>query len=429
MRQANAPFTPRGVACDAPNGSPWLSLIGIGEDGRAGLSPQAEALLAGARFVIGGARHLALAGPLDAETMVWPSPLTDAIPIIEAQHPGPVCVLASGDPFFYGVGSLLSRAFPPEEIHCIPAPSAFSLAAARLGWPLQDCRLVSLHGRAFERILPDLQPGAKILCLTWDETTAPRLAKTLCARGLGRSSLIVLEALGSPSERITALRAADFSKDLFTPKGIHPLNLVALSIEAEPGALILPLGTGRAESFFENDGQITKREIRAPALAALAPTRGALLWDIGAGSGSIGLEWMLLDPANRTIAIEPHEERAERIARNAAALGVPGLEVVRGAAPEALAPLPRPDAIFIGGGASRPGVIDAAIAALPPGGRLVIHAVTLETEAVLFRCLQEHGGDLIRLSVSRAEPLGTFHAWRQALPVVQWSWIKPWQTA
>ncbi|WP_034999673.1 bifunctional cobalt-precorrin-7 (C(5))-methyltransferase/cobalt-precorrin-6B (C(15))-methyltransferase [Beijerinckia mobilis] len=424
MRQADAPCRTASATVSAP----WLSLIGIGEDGRAGLSPHAETLLAQARFIIGGARHLALAGPLDAETMVWPSPLADAIPVIEARRPGPVCVLASGDPFFYGVGTLLSRAFAHEDMLCIPAPSAFSLAAARLGWSLQDCRLISLHGRAFERILPELQPGAKILCLTWDETTAPRLAETLAARGLGHSSIIVLEALGGPHERITATRAADFSTESFAPGGIHPLNLVALSIEAAPGAMILPLGTGRTEAFFENDGQITKREIRAPALAALAPTRGALLWDIGAGSGSIGLEWMLLDPANKAIAIEPHEARAARITRNAQALGVPGLEVVQSAAPEALATLPQPDAIFIGGGASRPGVIDTAIAALPPGGRLVIHAVTLETEAVLFRCFQEHGGDLIRLAVSRAEPLGTFHAWRQALPVVQWSWTKPWQT-
>ncbi|ACB97070.1 bifunctional cobalt-precorrin-7 (C(5))-methyltransferase/cobalt-precorrin-6B (C(15))-methyltransferase [Beijerinckia indica] len=398
---------------------PWLSLIGIGEDGRAGLSPLALDLLNDAHFVLGGARHLALAGPLKAECRVWPSPLTDALPMLQARRGTPVCVLASGDPFFYGVGSLIARTFPVEEISCLPMPSAFSLAAARLGWPLQDCRLISLHGRPFERIIPELQPGAKILCLAWDGSTAPRLAALLRERGFGASRIIVLEAMGGPNEHIWECRA-----DALEPRDIAPLNLVALNIVAEDQAQILPLGSGLEDSWFEHDGQITKREIRAEALSALAPHRGALLWDIGAGSGSIGIEWMLLDPANKTIAIESRADRAERISRNARALGVPDLIVVQGKAPEALANLPRPDGIFIGGGASQPGLIEQALAALPKGGRLVVHAVTLETEATLFHHYQALGGDLIRLAISRIDRLGGFHTWRPALPIVQWSFTK-----
>jgi len=398
----------------------WLSLIGIGEDGMGGLSPAARTLLAQAQFVIGGARHLALVGPLAAPSMAWPSPLHDALPEIVARRGTPLAVLASGDPFFYGIGALLTRHVPTEEIICLPAPSSFSLAAARLGWPLQECRLVSLHGREFTRIVPHLQPGARILCLSWDETTPPRLAAFLCERGFGASQITVMEAMGGARERLCTLRAADFALS-----DIDPLNLVALDIVAEATAKILPLGTGLADEWFESDGQLTKREIRALTLAALRPQRGARLWDIGAGAGSVGIEWLLLDPLNQAIAIEANPERAARIARNATALGVPHLEIVTGKAPEALKALPPPHAIFIGGGASDPGIIDAAFAALPSGGRLVVNAVTLETQALLLRCFETHSGDLVQAQISRADRVGGFHAWRPAMPVMQWAWTKP----
>lgn len=403
----------------APSREPWLSLIGIGEDGAEALSPAARRLLAQARLIIGGARHLELAGPLKAKTMVWPSPITDAIPKILAWSGAPVCVLASGDPFFYGIGTLLAAHFGPEEMQCLPAPSAFSLAAARLHWSLQECRLISLHGRDFERIIPALQPHAKILCLSWDETTPPRLAKLLCERGLGASRIIVLEAISGQRERVRTCTAETFGLE-----EINPLNLSAIEIAASSQSRILPLSQGLADGWFETDGQLTKREFRSLALSSLAPRRGELLWDVGAGSGSIAIEWLLCDPSNRAIAIEARADRASRIARNALTIGVPQLEVITGTAPDAFSHLPQPQAIFVGGGASNPDLLDKAFAALASGGRLVVHAVTLETEAELMARFKIEGGELCRIDVARAEPLGAFHGWRPALPVTQWSVIK-----
>ena len=403
----------------APSHEKWLSLIGIGEDGIEALSPAARTLLAQAHLVVGGARHLALAGRLSAETMIWPSPLTDAIPKILARRGSCVCVLASGDPFFYGVGTLLSTHVGPQEMQCFPAPSAFSLAAARLNWSLQDCWLMSLHGRGLEQIIPVLQPSAKILCLSWDETTPPRLAKLLCERGLGQSRIVVMEAMGGQRERTRATTA-----EAFRMEGIDPLNIVALEIAATAQSRILPVANGLADSWFETDGQLTKREVRAVTLSSLAPRRRELLWDVGAGSGSIAIEWLLSDPANRAIAIEARADRASLIRRNAACLGVPHIEIVTGMAPEAFANLPRPQAIFVGGGASDANLLDAAYAALPPGGRLVVNAVTLETEAELARRFKAQGGELLRIEIARAEPLGSFRAWRPALPVTQWSVTK-----
>jgi precorrin-6Y C5,15-methyltransferase (decarboxylating) len=399
---------------------PWLSIIGIGEDGRDGLSLAARTLLAQAVLVVGGARHLALAGPLEAETLVWPSPIAEAMPRILARRGSPVCVLASGDPFFYGIGTMLAAHVPPNEFVCFPAPSSFSLAAARLGWSLQDCRLVSVHGRNLMRLLPHLQPRAKILCLSWDETTPARVAALLTERGFGASHLHVLEALGGPRARSSTAAAATFA----LPPG-EPLNIVAIEVLADPGARIIPLGTGLSDDWFEHDGQITKREVRAMTLAALAPRRGDHLWDIGAGSGSVAIEWSLLDPANRATAIEAQPARAARIARNAAAFGVPDIAIVTGRAPDALAGLPAPDAIFIGGGAGSAGLIDLAYMALPSGGRLVVNAITIETQAILIQQFAALGGDLISIAVARADRVGGFHGWRPAMPITQWAVTKP----
>jgi precorrin-6Y C5,15-methyltransferase (decarboxylating) len=403
----------------APSHEKWLSLIGIGEDGIEGLTPAVRKLLAQAQLVVGGARHFALAGPLTAKTMTWPSPLADAIPKILARRGSRVCVLASGDPFFYGVGTLLGAHVGPQEMQCFPAPSAFSLAAARLHWSLQDCCLMSLHGRGFERIIPALQPYAKILCLSWDETTPPRLAKLLCERGFGQSRIVVMEAIGGMRERTRAATA-----EAFRMEGIDPLNIVALEIAATAKSRILPVASGLADSWFETDGQLTKREVRAVTLSSLAPRRGELLWDVGAGSGSIAIEWLLSDPANRAIAIEAREDRAHLIRRNADNHGVPHIEIVTRRAPEAFANLPQPQAILIGGGASDANLLDAAYAALSPGGRLVVNAVTLEAEAELIRRFKAVGGDLIRIAIARANPLGSYQAWRPALPVTQWSVTK-----
>jgi precorrin-6Y C5,15-methyltransferase (decarboxylating) len=400
---------------------PWLSIIGIGEDGLDGLSPAATHLLRQARLVVGGARHLALAGPIEAETIVWPAPMDNAYAAILARRGEPVCVLATGDPFFYGVGAALMRHVGAQEMICLPARSSFSLAAARLGWSQQDCALLTLHGRPLERIIPHLHEGARILALSWDGTTPAKLSSLLTARGLGRSRLTVGENLGGPNERVRSALARDFELD-----DVRPLNTIALEVAAEPEARIIPRAPGLPDDWFEHDGQITKRDVRALTLSTLAPRRGELLWDIGAGSGSIGIEWMLADPANQAIAIERNEVRAARVIRNAATLGTPGLRLVQGAAPDALAGLPTPDAVFLGGGATVAGALDAALAALRPGGRLVVNGVTIETQADLVRRFGALGGDLRQIQVARAEKVGGFYGFRPAMPVVQWSYAKPW---
>ncbi|MEK4033723.1 precorrin-6y C5,15-methyltransferase (decarboxylating) subunit CbiE [Methylocystis sp. IM3] len=397
----------------------WLSIIGIGEGGLEALTPAARALVANATLIVGGARHLSLIGDVRAEKLPWPTPLMEAIPRLMAQRGRPTVVLASGDPFFYGVGELISRHVPGDEIFVVPAPSAFSLAAARLGWSQQDCALVSLHGRAFERIAPHLQPRARIIALSWDETTPARIAAHLAANGMGASRLIVLERLDGPQERIRETRADAFSLD-----DIATLNTVAIEVVADASARIVPRAPGLPDDWFENDGQLTKREIRAVTLSALAPRKGETLWDIGAGSGSVCIEWMLCDSANRAIAIERDALRATRIARNAHALGVPDLAIVTGAAPQALETLQTPDAIFIGGGANAE-TLKAAWRALPSSGRLVVNAVTLETQTLLAQAFEQKGGDLIHLQIARARPVGRFHALDPGMGVLQWRVVKP----
>jgi precorrin-6B C5,15-methyltransferase / cobalt-precorrin-6B C5,C15-methyltransferase len=398
----------------------WLSVVGLSEDGVEGLTPAARRFVAQAAFVVAGRRHLALAGPLAAETLAWPSPIEEALDAIEAWRGKPVCVLASGDPFFFGVGAMLTRRFSPAEMISIPAPSAFALAGSRLGWSQQDCALLSLHGRPLEAIIPHLQPGARILALSWDDATPAKLASLLAARGMGRSVLTVCEAMGGPRERIRECRAEGFAL-----AGVAALNTVALEVVADRDARILPRAPGLPDEAFEHDGQITKRDIRAITLSALAPRRGELLWDVGAGSGSVAIEWMLADPANCAVAIEARHDRAARIARNALNLGVPALSVVTGEAPQALEDLPRPDAVFIGGGSGAPGVVERALAALPPGGRLVANAVTLETQAAGVGWRARFGGELVQIAVAHAEPVGRFTGWRAAMPVVQWRLTKP----
>jgi precorrin-6B C5,15-methyltransferase / cobalt-precorrin-6B C5,C15-methyltransferase len=398
----------------------WLSIVGIGEDGVDGLTPTARGLISAAEIVFGGKRHLALAGALiRGAARPWPSPFDRAVEEVLAYRGRQVCVLASGDPYLYGVGSLLARRVDAVEIVVVPAPSAFSLAAARLGWSLQDVAQVSLHGRAIDRIRPHLHPGAKVLALTSDADGPAALAQLLTATGFGDSKLTILEALGGPRERVRSAPAAAF--DLAS---IDPLNVVAIEVVAAANARVLARAPGLADELYEHDGQLTKREIRALTLSALAPRRHELLWDVGAGAGSVAIEWMLADPSLSAIAVEARADRAARIRRNAAAFGVAELEVIEGAAPAALQGLRQPDAVFIGGGASDAGVIETAVAALRPGGRLVVNAVTLESEALLLARHASLGGSLTRIAISRAEPVGGMTGWRPALPVTQWVWIK-----
>ena len=398
----------------------WLSIVGIGEDGADGLSPIARGLIADADIVFGGKRHLELARALiRGAARPWPSPFDQAVTEVVEQRGRHVCVLASGDPFFYGVGSLLAKHVDPAEMLVMPSPSSFSLAAARLGWSLADTVLISLHGRPLDLIRPHLHPGVRILALTPDGSGPGALAALLTEFGFGASRMTVLEALGGPREQVRNTNAADF--DL---AGIDALNVVGLEVEAAPGARVLPRAAGLPDALFEHDGQITKREIRAVTLSSLAPRRDELLWDIGAGSGSVAIEWMLADVSLRAIAIEARAGRAGAIRRNAAAFGVPMLEVIEGVAPRALQGLSPPHAIFIGGGAS-PTVLDSAVAALRSGGRLVVNAVTLETEALLIARHATFGGELVRIALSRAEPVGGKTGWRPAMPVTQWVWTKP----
>ncbi|MER9262177.1 precorrin-6y C5,15-methyltransferase (decarboxylating) subunit CbiE [Mesorhizobium sp. M0619] len=399
----------------------WLAIVGIGEDGLASLGDEAKRQIADAETVFGGKRHLALVASLiKGEQRPWPVPFDADMADVLALAGRRVCVLASGDPFFHGVGATLARKVKPEEMHVIPAPSAISLAAARLGWALQDIETISLHGRPLDLIRPLLHPRARILALTSDGDAPATIARLLVELDFGGSRLTVLEALGGPNEKLRSARA-----DAFDLRDINPLNVLALELESTQEAPILPLTVGRADHLFEHDGQITKHDIRAMTLAALAPRRGESLWDIGAGSGSIGIEWMLAHPSMRAIAIEANSDRAARIIRNAAHCGVPGLVVVEGSAPKALAGLDTPDAIFIGGGGSDAGVLNATIKALPSRGRLVANAVTLEMEALLLAEHIKRGGDLTRITISRASPVGSMQAWRPAMPVTQWSWVKP----
>ncbi len=395
--------------------TPWLTLVGIGEDGRDGLTPRAVSALDGAELVVGGKRHLALAAPLAGEILAWPSPIEGVLPALMARRGRPVVVLATGDPFHYGIGTTMAAHVARSEIVSLPQPSAFSLAASLLCWSLQDVALVSMHGRDARMFLRHVRPGARILVLSWDGTTPAKIARLLCERGFGGSRMTVLEAMGGPRERMREVIADGFGFEV-----IDSLNTVAIECSAMGAAegLFLP------DEAFEHDGQITKRDVRALTLAALEPRPGALLWDVGAGSGSVSIQWMRLDPSYRAVAIEARPERAARIGRNAARLGADSLAVVEGHAPDALAGLSAPHAVFVGGGAE-PAVLDRAMEALNPGGKLVVNAVTLETQALLAERHATQGGELILLQVAEASPLGRYRGWRPAMPITQWRWRKP----
>jgi precorrin-6B C5,15-methyltransferase / cobalt-precorrin-6B C5,C15-methyltransferase len=399
---------------------PWLSIVGIGEDGIDGLSPVARRLIEGAELVVGGTRHLALAGPLiNGERLAWPSPIDVAFPRIAAMRGRPVAVLASGDPFHFGIGKQLAAIVDPAEFVCLPQPAAFTLAAARLGWALQDVRTVSLHGRALETVVRYLQPGARILALSWDGSTPAKVARLLIERGLGESRLTILERMGGGGERIRSTSAAAGA-----PADVAPLNTIAIEVLGGVGSRIPALAAGQRDDLFENDGQLTKREVRAITLSSLAPRPGELLWDIGLGAGSVAIEWLLCDPSLRAVGIEERQDRADIAARNAASLGTPELRIVQGRAPEALQGLPAPDAIFIGGGLTD-GVLNAAWSALKSGGRLAANAVTLEGEALLLAAFGRLGGALSRIEIARAEPVGGLTGWRSAMPITHWRVEKP----
>ena len=394
---------------------PWLTVVGMGDDGPDGLAPAARAVVERARVVVGGRRHLDLLGPGEHERIPWPRPFSALDDTLERLRGRTVCVLATGDPTCYGVGSILADRFGLEAVRIVPAPSAFSLACARLGWAAQGVQTLSLHGRPPALLHPFIQPGVRLLALSANAGTPGEAARMLCERGYGGSRLTVLSHLGGKKERLHAATAGTYEAH----DTVADLNTLAIECVADPDAPLIPRTPGLPDELFEHDGQLTKREVRAITLAALAPVPGHLLWDIGAGCGSIGIEWMRAHPACRAVAVEPDAGRVAMIAANAATLGTPGLEVVSGRAVAALEGLPPPDAVFVGGGITEPGLLDRCWSALAPGGRLVANVVSVEGEAVLDRWHRAHGGSLTRIAITRCEPLGRYRGWRPLMPVTR----------
>ena len=396
---------------------PAVTVVGVGADGWAGLPDPLRDIVLGAAVVVGGERHLGLLPDVTGQRrLAWPSPLRAGLPDFVADlATETVVAMASGDPLVSGIGTTLIEVLGHDRVLIHPAVSSVALARARLGWPAESCAVVSLVGRDTALVLRELAPGRRVLVLSSDEHTPARVASLLTEVGYGASILHVLGDLGAPDESQVTGAARHWS-------GASPrLHVLALELA---GPAVAGWATGLPDDAFEHDGQLTKRDLRAAALARLAPVPGEHLWDIGAGAGSIGIEWMRAHPSCRATAVEGDDERAARISRNAARLGVPGLAVVTGRAPGALDGLRPPDAIFVGGGATTPGVLEACLAALSPGGRLVVHGVTIETEQLLTRGYGEHGGELTRIAVETAAPVGTFTGWTPARTVTQWAYTR-----
>ena len=398
--------------------APWLTIIGIGEEGMASLSAAARRLVEQAEVIVGGDRHHDLTPGRTPERISWPSPFDDLIDLLKSRKGRRIVVLATGDPLWYSVGARIARRLPPGEIAFLPQVSAFQWAACRLGWSMADVETLTAHGRAAEQVVPYFWPGARLLILTAGSQTPGEVARLLDARGYGASTMTVLASLGSPDERRIEGTAADWAA-ADPVDATPPFHTLAVTCEGTPESLLSRL-PGLPDEAFVHDGVMTKREVRAVTLARLMPARGELLWDIGTGCGSIAVEWMRAGRDALAIGIDPRPERLALARQNATALGTPKLELIEGTAPEALADLARPDAVFIGGGLSRE-TVAAARAALPTGGRLVANAVTLESEALLIALHTELGGDLTRLSIERAAPVGKLTGWRPAMAVVQWS--------
>jgi len=399
---------------------PWLTIIGIGEDGMAGLSAAARRLVEDAEIIVGGDRHHDLAPNLKAERISWPSPFDDLIGLLESNKGRPIVVLATGDPLWYSVGARIARRLPPGEITFLPQVSAFQWAACRMGWSMADLETLTAHGRAAEQVIPYFWPGARLLILTAGSETPGEVARLLDARGYGASRMTVLANLGSPEEhRIDATAAAWAATD--PTDETPPFHTLAVTCEGTPQPLLSRL-PGLPDEAFANDGVMTKREVRAITLAGLMPARGEMLWDIGTGCGSVAVEWMRA--GGRAIGIENNPDRMAMAARNATLLGAPELELVGGEAPAALGGLKAPDAVFIGGGIATDGLFEACWSALKPGGRLVANTVTIEGESALARLQREFGGEMVRLAVSRLSPVGKLHGWKPMMQVTQWQATK-----
>lgn len=398
----------------------WLTIIGIGDDGWEGLGPKARKAIEEAQTIIGGRRHIDMLPAGDQKREIWPSPIKPYLDEFIKRKDEQICVLASGDPMFYGVGSHLARRLAPEEMRIIPHISTFAIICARMRWPETETVLVTACGRPVEQLHPELFDKARIVLYSAGSETPAEAAALLTKRGFGESLISVFEHVGGRSEKRREFTAAALTEN----EEFAALNSLAIECIAGKGANIWAKTPGLPEAAFDTDGQITKRDVRAPTLARLSPRPGELLWDIGSGSGSIAIEWMRAAHAARAIAIEARADRAARIARNASQLGVPKLQIAQAKAPEALHNLAPPDAIFIGGGVTKKDMIETCWNALKPGGRLVANTVTLESEQVLFSAQQKYGGQLVQISISHAAPIGGFSGWKPARPVTQWSITK-----
>lgn len=395
--------------------SQWLSIIGIGEEGYESLSPAARILIDNSDVIIGGDRHLAMINQGDQSFIAWEKPIQNSVKNLIKYRDRKVCILATGDPFCYGVGSLIEAQIPIEEINVIPAPSAFSLASARTGWSFDDIDFITLHGRNDALLEVAIQPQAKLLILAHGGSTPAVVAEKLVKRSYSKSNITVFERMGNQAERCIRGEAANWPKGNF-----DPLHTIAVECIADPLCAARPRLSCLDDSIFLHDGKITKQEIRSIVITSLAPAPGQLLWDIGAGCGSISIEWMRRDRRLRAIAIEHNEDRLQLIAKNAIALGTPNLKIVKGYAPAVLPNLETPDAIFIGGGISTAGLFTMCWKALNLGGRLVANAVTIESEALLIDLHQEFGGELIRIAISKSRPLGKTTGWKTYMPILQW---------
>ena len=395
----------------------WLHIVGIGEDGLDGLTPSARTVVEASDVIIGGNRHHLFVEGMTAERVVWPSPFDALIDTLNGYKGRRVVVLATGDPLWYSVGSRIGRFIPPNEIVYHPHLSAFQLAAARMGWSMADIETLTVHGRPVEQMIAFIQPDQRLLILTTGADTPAQIAAFLVDRGFGQSQMTVLAAMGGKDELWFEGTAEGWGHE------VPAFNTLAVECIAAPDAALLPRVPGLADELFHHDGTMTKQEVRAATLAKLMPMRGALLWDVGCGCGSVAVEWMRVVRYSHAIGIEPRDDRRVLAAQNAAALGVPKLELIDGSVPEALSGLKAPDAIFVGGGLSRE-TFDVCWGALRPLGRFVCNAVTLESEALLMALHKEHGGQLVKLQVNRAGPVGNLTGWRPLMPVTQWSLVK-----
>jgi precorrin-6Y C5,15-methyltransferase (decarboxylating) len=397
--------------------SVWLNVIGVGEDGIEALPRRLQALIERAELIVGGERHLAMVPYAPAEKKSWASPLSLTLDDIWARRGRPVVVLATGDPMHFGIGVALAKRVPAGEMAVHPHISAFSLAAARMRWALADTECLTIHGRPLELLAGAVAPHRKLLLLSHDGSSPTEVARRLTELGYGASQVTVLEHMGGARERIYSGRA-----DGWTHPRAADLNTLAVECRADESARALSLSSGLPDEAFRHDGQLTKREIRAATLSALRPLPGQLLWDVGAGCGSIAIEWLRTHRSLSAIAIEADTARQALIEKNAAALGTPHLKLVKGTAPGAYDGLPDPDAIFIGGGLGDAGVVERAWERLKSGGRLVANAVTAEGEAHLFNWHGKLGGEMTRLSVARLAPVGELHGWKPLMPVTQY-WV------